>query len=685
MKKRKTLEAALVAAGSVLATGAWSQESLPITRVVLFRSGVGYVERTGTVEGNVTLTLRLRDSQMNDLLKSMVLIDLDGGRVQPVQYAPRDPLSRTLSSYAIDIADNPSRAQLLARLRGIPVEVQTSDAALRGHVLSVETRTVRPVPSLDPQPTGSEKGPRGEEESFLNLLTEQGIQAVSLDSVKSIRLLDERLQNELTGALQTLAGGLDNVRKAVQLRFEGSGRRRVRVGYLMEMPVWKMTYRLVLPERGKPLLQGWAIVENTTDEDWRNVQVSLVSGRPISFIQNLYEPFYRRRPVIRPTAEEELQPFIPEAAQAAPPPPHAQAPEMKIERVKPEAAAKMPLPRSIVADVAFAEGMRRSVEEMAVGQERGALFEYRVQVPVSIDRQQSAMLPVVNQTVEAEPIALYNPARHAAHPFFGVRLTNTTDLTLMEGPVTVYYGDSYGGDALMDTVEPKGERILTYALDWGVEVRRELQDSPAQILTLRIHRGVLQRQIRQRRTNRYTLTNRDRRTRGVLVEQPHEGDWELIEPKPAERTRSFHRFRVSVESGQTATLQVVEERTVEEHYALLDEDIDTLQILLRSAQANEAVRQALQTILQRRNQIDELRDSIKVQQERIRAIERDQERIRANMKELDRASDLYKQYVEKLTQQEREIEEARRAVDTLKKQLQSAERALSEFIQNLTI
>jgi len=675
MRERKALEVALVATGLVLAAEVWSQESLPITRVVLFRSGVGYVERTGTVEGNVTLTLRLRESQMNDLLKSMVLIDLDGGRVQPVQYAPRDPLSRTLSSYAIDIADNPSRAQLLARLRGILVEVQTSDAALRGHVLSVETRTVRPVPSLDPQPTGSGKGPRGEEESFLNLLTEQGIQAVSLDSVKSIRLLDERLQNELTGALQTLAGGLDNVRKAVQLRFEGSGRRRVRVGYLMEMPVWKMTYRLVLPERGKPLLQGWAIVENTTDEDWRNVQVSLISGWPISFIQNLYEPFYRRRPVIRPTVEEELQPFIPEAAQAAPP-------EQEGEKVL---KAMTDLFTKMASKAALPDVMRRSVEEMAVGQERGTLFEYRVQVPVSIDRQQSALLPVVNQTVEAEPIALYNPARHAAHPFFGVRLTNTTDLTLMEGPVTVYYEDSYGGDALMDTIEPKGERILTYALDWGVEVRHELQDSQARILTLRIHRGVLQLQIRHRRTNRYTLTNRDRRPRSVLVEQPYDGDWELIEPKPAERTRSFHRFKVSVESGQTAVLQVVEERTVEEAYALLDEDIDTLQILLRNAQANAAVRQALQTILDRRNQIAELQDSIKAQQERIQAIERDQERIRANMKELDRASDLYKQYVEKLTQQEREIEEARRAIDALKEQLQSAERALSEFIQNLTI
>ncbi len=658
-----------------------AQEMLPITRVVLFRSGVGYIERTGTIEGDVTLTLLLREPQMNDLLKSMVLIDFDGGRILPVQYASRDPLAHTLASYAINIADNPSRAVLLSRLRGVPVEVRlqptasggssSAPAPLKGTILSVETRPVRPAAT-----TGSQSVVR--EEDYLNLLTEQGIQTILLDSVVSVRLLDERLQRELSGALQALASGLDTTRKPVQLQFQGKGRRRVLVGYLTEMPLWKMTYRLVLPEQGKPLLQGWAIVENTTDEDWRNVQVSLVAGRPISFVQNLYEPFYIKRPLVRLAIEEWLQPFIPEARQALPElgaPPMMEAPAAARGRAR----EALPLLGESI------EEMQRSVEQIAVGQERGALFEYRVQVPVSITRQQSAMLPVINQTVEAEAVSLYNPAQHAIHPFFAVRLTNTTNLTLMEGAVTVYYGDSYGGDALMGTLEPKGEQILTYALDLGVEVSRDQQDTRADILSVKIVRGVLHQQIKQRRTNRYTLTNRDQRTRQVLIEQPFDGQWQLIEPAKAERTRNFYRFRVPVEAGKGATLQVVEERTLEERYALLESDENTLQILLRNAKASEAIQRALQEILNRRKQITNLQAAIRTHQERIQAIERDQERIRANMRELDRASDLYKQYVQKLTQQEREIEEARQKIETLQKQLQDAQRELADYIQNLTI
>jgi hypothetical protein len=687
MGKRGVKKAATLVAVPSLVTAALGQatEMLPITRVVLFRSGVGYIERTGTIEGDATFTLLLREPQMNDLLKSMVLIDFDGGRILPVQYAPRDPLARTLASYAINIADNPSRAVLLSRLRGVQVEVQLNSVPsrevgsapvhappiMRGSILSVETRTVRPN-----SPAESRAGMR--EEDYLSLLTEQGIQTVPLDSVASVRLLDERLQRELSSALQTLASGLDTARKPVQLQFQGKGRRRVLVGYLTEMPLWKMTYRLVLPEQGKPLLQGWAIVENTTDEDWRNVQVSLVAGRPISFVQNLYEPFYIKRPSVRPAIEEWLMPFIPEARQAIPElgAPAMMPPEAVRGRAAREAAPM--LGESI-------EEMQRSVEQMAVGRERGALFEYRVQVPVSIARQQSAMLPVINQAVEAEAVSLYNPAQHAIHPFFAVRLTNTTNLTLMEGAVTVYYGDSYGGDALMGTLEPKGEQILTYALDLGVEVSRDQQGSRADILSVKIVRGVLLQQIRQRRTNRYTLTNRDQRARLVLIEQPFEGEWQLTEPSKAERTRNFYRFRVPVEAGKGATLQVVEERTLEERYALLESDENTLHILLRNAKASEAIQRALQEILNRRKQIANLQAAIRTQQERIQSIERDQERIRANMGQLDRASDLYKQYVQKLTQQEREIEEARRQIETLQKQLQDAQRNLTDYIQNLTI
>ncbi|MCS7190580.1 MAG: hypothetical protein NZ843_03145, partial [Fimbriimonadales bacterium] len=244
-----------------------AQDALPITRVVLFRSGVGYIERLGRVSGEASLTLSLRESQMNDLLKSLVLVDFDGGQILPVQYTPRDPLTRTLSAFAINIADNPNLSTLLQRLRGAPVEIQTEKETLQGTVLSVETRKVAASEVVV-------------EQEFVNLMTREGVRSAALGSVRSMRIRDERLQKELQDALAALGTGLDTTRKTVALRFRGQGTRRVLVGYLTEMPLWKMSYRLVIGE-GEPLLQGWAIVENTTDEDWHNVRVELVSGRPV--------------------------------------------------------------------------------------------------------------------------------------------------------------------------------------------------------------------------------------------------------------------------------------------------------------------------------------------------------------------------------------------------------------------
>lgn len=673
MKLHTLLGTALL---NTLVIGGWAQENLPVTRVVLFRSGVGYIERTGTVSGNTSLMLSLREPQMNDLLKSLVLIDFDGGRVEPVQYTPRDPLARTLESYAINLGDNPARHTLLSRLRGVSVEVQArqspSLATLKGSVLSVESHTVK-----------QSDNPEARTEYYLNLMTPEGIRTVPLSDVVNFRVLDERLQKELEGALSALASGLDTTRKSVELRFAGSGRRQVLVGYLTEMPLWKMTYRLVIPEQGKPLLQGWAIVENTTDEDWRNVQVTLVSGRPISFIQNLYEPIYLKRPVYRPPLEDLLRPFQPQAEMLVQP--DIGAPRERRVMAPDVAGRGVGAPAAPPTLEKGFEEMQQSVIEMARGQEAGALFEYRIQMPVTILRQRSAMLPVITQQVEAEPVSLYNPRQHPIHPLFGVRLRNTTELTLMEGSVTVYYGGSYGGDALMDTVEPDGERVLTYALDGAVEVSPDVQQMRQDVLTLKVVRGVLEQQVKQQRVSKYTLRNRARESRTLLIEHPYDAAWTLVQPARADRTRDFYRFKLTLAPDKSETLEVMEERTVSQTYALLDADTTTLQVFLRDVKASEALRKALQEIINRRNQIAQLNAERTREQNRIQGITQDQERIRQNMAQLDRASDLYKQYVQKLTQQEREIEEARARIERLQKQIDEAQQALVQYIQNLTL
>ncbi|MGC3966303.1 MAG: hypothetical protein QM775_02705 [Pirellulales bacterium] len=268
---------------------------LPLRRIVLFNSGVGFFEHGGEISGDATVDLKFNVDDVNDLLKSLVPQDLGGGQASMVTYGSKDPITKTLKTFAIDLTEDPTIADLLNQVRGEAVAV-TAAKSLKGRILGVEKRK---------RPTADDKIV---EEEFLNLVTDDGLTSVSLASLQTIRLLNEDLDAELQQALLLLASDRSNDKKNVSLRFTGEGKRPVRVSYIQESPVWKTSYRLVMSDDKEPLLQGWAIVENTTEEEWNDVQLTLVSGRPISFVMNLYDPLYVPRPTVEPELFASLRP-----------------------------------------------------------------------------------------------------------------------------------------------------------------------------------------------------------------------------------------------------------------------------------------------------------------------------------------------------------------------------------------
>ena len=281
------LGVSLAFAGSAWTDGP-DNDTLPISSITLYRSGVGSFVRQGQVDGDADVSLRFRTEQINDILKSMIVLDFDGGSIEGATYGSKEPLSRRLASFAINIADNPSRSELLDRLRGAKIEVSTTENPVTGIVLGVENST-----RILPDGKGSE--PR----HILSLVTESGIWSADMQTISSFKILDEQLAAELNKALAALAEHrVDNV-KTLDIAFRGDGQRDVMVGYVQEAPVWKTSYRLVLPQdadEDQLTLQGWAIVENTTEEDWEGVRLSLVSGQPVSFTMDLYEPLFVQRP-----------------------------------------------------------------------------------------------------------------------------------------------------------------------------------------------------------------------------------------------------------------------------------------------------------------------------------------------------------------------------------------------------
>ncbi len=306
--------------------------NLPIKKVQLYSSGVGYFEHEGRVEGASTTELRFRAAQMNDVLKSLLLQDLDGGRINSIVYPSQDPVDKILGSFDIDLGNNPSLSNILTQLRGSTVTIRSGTDVHKGTILGVESVMI----AIN---GGSAT------EDVLNLISRGTIKALRLSTIDSIELEDAALQEEFTKALQTVAQARDQDKKPLQIAHEGTGRRRVRIGYVVESPIWKTSYRLVLPEEGKTdgYLQGWAIVENQTENDWENVELTLISGRPISFIQDLYNPLYVQRPVVAFELQENLKPQMYERGVELPMAAEADAMDEAVVsrgRTAPKAAAK---------------------------------------------------------------------------------------------------------------------------------------------------------------------------------------------------------------------------------------------------------------------------------------------------------------------------------------------------------
>jgi len=659
----------------------FAADELPVKRVVLFTSGVGFFQREGEVTGDASVPLSFRTEQINDLLKSLVLQDYGGGKISPVVFGSRDPIDRTLKSFAIDITDNPPLGEVLNRMRGVEAEI-AGPKEIRGVIVGVETQQQKVKEEVI-------------KIQVLNLLTEQGLRAVPLEQVQQIKILDPALDGEFRSALKALATSHDTQRKPVVLNFSGQGKRRVSVGYILEAPIWKTSYRLELPEKKPPFLQGWAIVENTTDEDWKAVGLTLVSGRPISFIMDLYQSLYVPRPTVVPEIFASLRPPVYEGGEAANEPALALQREQKAKSGRPEIRARIsnglaaaPAASSAMAeaeslDLSFAG---RGVNGMATAGAVGELFQYAIDQPVTIPRQKSAMLPIVNAAIEAEKVSIYNENVQRKFPLNGLRLKNTTDLHLMQGPITVFEGSVYAGDARIEDLQPKEERLISYALDMKMEVEPLVQGGTSELTSIRIRKGVLVASQRLLQTKTYTSRNKAAEKRTLVIEHPFRPEWKLVEPpKPIERSPSVYRFQLTVDTGKSEKLTINEEQLTREEIGLVSADINMLLLYTRNRAFTPKVKAALEKVVEARNSISELERRISLLTQQISEITQEQSRIRENMKTISQNSEIYTRYLKKFDAQETQIEGFREQLQKLRADEATQRKQLEDYITGLEL
>ena len=656
--------------------------ALPLSKIVLYSSGVGYFQHDGTVNNRMQLDLRLHTNQINDMLKSLVVQDFGGGRISTVTYGSRDPVTRTLGSFGINLNGNPTLGQILTQVRGEPVEV-TAPNPIVGTLLGVEKKM---------ESVGEGSQHRVIEQEYVTLLTEEGFRSLSLANVQRIKLTNPTLNAELHQALAALAANHDAQKKTVSITFDGAGSRQARVAYLAETPVWKTTYRLVLDEDKAPYLQGWAIVENQTQQDWRNVKLSLVSGRPISFTMDLYQPLYNPRPLVQPELYANLRPqtygdAMDEIKPMAAPPARS---EMKKERLLGKMAqgfsgglANAPAAKAVAAEMEMGS-LEEGVAPMAMAEDKGELFEYRIDQPVTLAKHTSALLPIIGQTLQGQKVSLYNQSVNAKHPLNGYRLKNTSALHLMQGPITLFDSGTYAGDARIEDLPPGQDRLISYALDLKTEVEPKLEGGTQELTTVSLKKGtmLISRRLIEDRT--YLVKNRDAKAKTVLIEQPYRADWKLAEPKEStERTRDIYRFSVSVDPGKSATLRVKETLPIQESILLTDSGIDQIVYYQQAKEVSPKVKEALQRVVQLRSKLDDARAQRTRLDHRTAEITAEHARIRENMQRLPQNSDLYTRYVKKLDQQETELEKLRKEIENLKNTEEEHRRELQIFVMNL--
>ena len=704
----------MIAQEAVKNNGARSElkqaSTLPIARVILFSSGVAHHTRSSEVDGDTRIDLTFPEQDINDLIKSMVLQDFsEKGRVSAVTYDSREPIERTLRSFAINLNNNPTFAQILTQARGEKVEVVMQQTAtgqpgtVTGSIIGVES-----------QKQAAKDGAISIE--VLNLWCAEGVRNVKLNEVQRLRFQNPVIENEFRRALETLSMAHDTQKKAVTLNFSGEGKRKVSVGYVIESPIWKTSYRLILDKKEKPYLQGWAVVENSTDEDWTNVEMALVSGRPISFRMDLYNPLFINRPLVEPELFASLRP------------PTYSGSMVKMPEAKPgtivtatngvlkesadlyaldalksdkgdgkmhfgyiadaEKAQRALYAKNLAAQLGDRLEAGRSVPSVATASALGDYFQYVIDQPVNLGRQKSALLPIINKDVEATRVSIYNPNVQAKHPLLGLKFKNSTGMNLSQGPITVFEGSTYAGDTRVLDLQPGEERLVSYAIDLGTEVSVKDGNNTSRITKVKAVKGIIQTETLIRQEKIYDISNRSTTDRVVLLEHPNrkgEGFKFVGDHKPKEEAADVFRFQVDMASKKDQSYAVIEERTQDAKITLTNNSDDQIRFFLTLNETSPALKQRLTDALSMKGKWDDVRREIGNINVRIQTITTDQNRIRQNLREVPKDSEAYKRYLTKFDDQEKEMDDLHAKLKTLQDQEHKTRVAYETFLQNITL
>ena len=781
--KRAPYKTAGVTSTAAQTTGANEQdalsapEQLPVRSVVLYKSGVGFFQHVGEVRGDETVRINFNSAQLNDVLGSLTVLDLNGGRITGIDYNSEAPFSQRLRALGLPLEENTDLAKFLEALRGTRIEIQNGSSSIIGRLLSVEqkTQTIERA---------------SQQVELATVITDAGeVRTVEVTPAVQVLLEDPDAKKDVSRYLSLLASEHQQELRRMTISTAGTGERQLYVSYVSETPIWKTSYRIVLPSKtgDEPLLQGWAIVDNTTGEDWNNVELSLVAGAPQSFIQQLSQPYYARRPEVPLPQAVELTPQTHESAMnegsaslsgTVIDPAGAVIPGAAVQIFDADGKAvdsdtaddqgkyefdglapgsyRVQFTRSgfatLVQNVMVGAGgqtlnatlqigaasstvevtaqatptdeatrngtgseygvgggvrlkappspaamprfgmmdvMQRAAAA-AKGASLGDLFQYKLKDRVTIHKNESALVPIVQTHVQAEKVSLWNSSLNSERPLRALWLTNSSGLTLDGGSFTVLEDNAFAGEGLTEPIKPDEKRLISYAADLGARVTEEAESQPQRVTRVRISRGLMYETRELRQSTTYTLRDDDTTPRVLLIEHPLRTGWKLAAnaPKPVETTSALYRFRVELKPKQTEKLKITEAEPEVTTYALSNLTDDQIAFFVRQKEINPAIEAALRKIIAQKNVIADLDAQIAAVTSRRQKIFADQQRIRENLKALKGTAEekaLIERYTQQLANQENQLDGLQKQDADLQTKRAQAQSELDKMIQDLTL
>ncbi len=640
MRSRYSWRCGLLVTCAALATSATgpllSGAELPIKHVILYKHGIGFFEREGSVASGEEGRLDFKTTDMNDVLKSLIVNDLSGNRVLGIRYDSNETLEQRLNGFPFTLGSGQLISSFLDGLKGAKIELKTADHPVSGTILSARSFQ-----------SGADPDRKTVREQISLLLDSGDIASYDLGAVASLRLLDAQLQTQLKKYLQAVNDVRSRDKRSIYIEAPARGQQNLHVQYVTPAAIWKSSYRLSLDPQ-HCMLEGWAIVDNTTDEDWNNVQLSVVSGRPISFISQLDTPRYGQRQIAELPEDRAAGPVVYggslDSAQAANAPNAGIVARLEAggaaDLVGGTAGRRPSAPQALAkASTMVVNGnpLTQSSVEGAAGEQLGELFEYNFSQPITVKRSQSAMLPFLQGPIAARKLLIYS-STGSEHPVNAAEVTNNTNKTLDGGPITVYDSGAYAGEALVETLKAGDKRLIGYAVDYGTRVTTAF-DSPTQtIREIHVADGVLQMRYADHQTRTYTIKNVDAKAKTLIVQQEGVDQYTVLSPKPLERTASAYRFEVSLPANGAQTLKVEGERVYLNTTEVVSATPDFLLTLVQNKQLTETGRKQLTHVLELKRQVVQTESNLHAAENQLRDFTNDQTRLRQNIDSLNRVS-----------------------------------------------